>query len=68
LKNTIVCATFNLMKKAMLAVLLTLLLAQTAPADEVKAMLGIHTSKYLFSSNKQGCPSAWAMRSRSTRR
>jgi opacity protein-like surface antigen len=50
LKNTIVCATFNLMKKAMLAVLLTLLLAQTAPADEVKAMLGIHTSKYLFSS------------------
>lgn len=37
------------MKKAMLSVLLTLLLAQAAPADEVKAMLGIHASKYLFS-------------------
>ena len=34
----------------MIPLLLTLLLAQAAPADEVKAMLGIHTSKYLFSS------------------
>lgn len=37
------------MKKALLPILLTLLLAQAAPADEVKAMLGIHASKYLFS-------------------
>lgn len=50
MKNAGVCATFNPMKKAMIPVLLTLLLAQAAPADEVKAMLGIHTSKYLFSS------------------
>ena len=50
LKNFPACATFNPMKNAMIAVLLMLLLAQAAPADEVKAMLGIHASDYLFSS------------------
>jgi opacity protein-like surface antigen len=50
LKNAFVCATFNPMKNAMITVLLTLLLAQAAPANEVKAMLGIQASKYLFSS------------------
>jgi opacity protein-like surface antigen len=38
------------MKKSMLAPLLALLLAQAAPANEAKALLGIHASKYLFSS------------------
>jgi len=50
LKNTLDCATFKPMKNAMIAVLLALLLAQAAPADEFKAILGIHASKYLFSS------------------
>jgi opacity protein-like surface antigen len=50
LKNTFDCDTFKPMKKAMIAVLLTVLLAQAVPADEVKAMLGVHASKYLFSS------------------
>lgn len=49
MKNPAACATFMPMKKA-IAVIFSLLLAQAALADEVKAMLGIHSSKYLFSS------------------
>ena len=37
------------MKKA-IAVIFSLLLTQAALADEIKAMLGIHSNKYLFSS------------------
>lgn len=38
------------MKKSMIVPLFVLLMAPAAPADEVKAMLDFHTSKYLFSS------------------
>lgn len=37
------------MKHRILAAVLLLLLARTAPADEIKALLGVHSSKYLFS-------------------
>jgi opacity protein-like surface antigen len=50
LKNTRLYATFNPMKKYMLVLILTLLLAQASLANVVKAMLDFHASKYLFSS------------------
>jgi opacity protein-like surface antigen len=50
LKNTLIYVTFNPMKKTMIGLILTLLLAQAVPANEIKAMLGFQASKYLFSS------------------
>ncbi len=49
MKNSADCATFKPMKKALLAALF-LWLYLPAPADELKAMLEFHSSKYLFSS------------------
>jgi len=50
LKNRGKCASFMLMKNPISAAVLLLLLARSAPAGEIKALLGVHASKYLFSS------------------
>jgi opacity protein-like surface antigen len=45
--------TFVPMKKANITVFFLLLLAKAAPANEIKAMIGMNASKYLFSDEVQ---------------
>jgi hypothetical protein len=49
LKNAYNYANLNQMNKTIAAALFLLLLVQAAPANEIKAMVGMNWSKYLFS-------------------
>lgn len=44
------CATLNQMKSKIATAFMIFLLVQTAHASEIKAMIGLNSSKYLFSS------------------